>query len=105
MVLIDQRDSFVFGFSKLDVMFGRALAADVRLPYRDALKARRAVRPGDRGIDRPGRPGVETTAGAFEGDVLVVALGATSIRRPRRACWRAAATSSTASRVASPRAT
>ena len=27
VVLIDQSDGFVFGFSKLDVMFGRALPA------------------------------------------------------------------------------
>jgi sulfide:quinone oxidoreductase len=35
VVLVDQGDSFVFGLSKLDVMFGRARAADVRHAYRD----------------------------------------------------------------------
>ena len=29
VTLIDQNDSFTFGFSKLDVMFGRQTAADV----------------------------------------------------------------------------
>jgi sulfide:quinone oxidoreductase len=76
MVLVDKRDSFVFGFSKLDVMFGRAQAADVRLPYRDAVKAGvRFVQAVVESIDPVARR-VETTAGAFECDVLVVALGA-----------------------------
>jgi NADH dehydrogenase FAD-containing subunit len=38
LVLIDQADSFVFGFAKLDVMFGRQLPAAVRHPYRDIVK-------------------------------------------------------------------
>ena len=33
ITLIDQGDSFVFGFAKLDVMFGRQTADAVRLPY------------------------------------------------------------------------
>ena len=35
---IDQSEAFVFGFSKLDVMFGRAAPATVRHPYRDLVK-------------------------------------------------------------------
>ena len=31
--LIDKADAFVFGYSKLDVMFGRATLEAVRLPY------------------------------------------------------------------------
>ena len=38
IVLIDKGDAFVFGFSKLDVMFGRQMAAAVRHPYRDIVK-------------------------------------------------------------------
>ena len=38
VVLIDQADGFVFGFSKLDVMFGRTVARAVRHPYRDLVK-------------------------------------------------------------------
>ena len=35
IVLIDQSDTFTFGFAKLDVLFARATAPQVRLPYRD----------------------------------------------------------------------
>ena len=38
ITLIDKGDTFVFGFSKLDVMFGRQTPADVRHPYRDIVK-------------------------------------------------------------------
>jgi len=38
VVLIDQADGFVFGFSKLDVMFGRTGAEVVHHPYRDLVK-------------------------------------------------------------------
>jgi sulfide:quinone oxidoreductase len=76
VVLIDKGDSFVFGFSKLDVMFGRARAADVRLPYRDVVKPGvSVVQAVVESIDPDARR-VETTAGTFECDVLVVALGA-----------------------------
>ncbi len=34
VVLIDQGEGFVFGFSKLDVMFGRAPPDSVRAPVR-----------------------------------------------------------------------
>ena len=37
-MLIDKSDDFVFGFSKLEVMFGRAPAEQVRHPYRDFVK-------------------------------------------------------------------
>ena len=76
IVLIDQRDAFVFGFSKLDVMFGRALPASVRHPYRDLVKPGvRFVQATVRSID-PLVKRVETDAGAFGCDILVVALGA-----------------------------
>ena len=32
LTLIDKNDSFVFGYSKLDVMFGRKTSDSVRLP-------------------------------------------------------------------------
>src|SRR6202035_5698943 len=38
VTLIDKSDSFVFGYSKLDVMFGRTTPEAVRLPYRDIAK-------------------------------------------------------------------
>jgi sulfide:quinone oxidoreductase len=76
VVLIDKSDAFVFGFSKLDVMFGRATAEHVRHPYADIDKPGvRFVQTAIRAID-PARRSVETDAGVFDGDVLVVALGA-----------------------------
>ena len=38
ITLVDQSDAFVFGFSKLDVMFGRTVPAAVRYPYRELVK-------------------------------------------------------------------
>ena len=38
VTLIDKADSFVFGYSKLDVMFGHATPEAVRLPYREFVK-------------------------------------------------------------------
>ena len=45
--LIDQSDSFVFGYSKLDVMFGRETLDAVRHPYRDIAKPSVDVPPGE----------------------------------------------------------
>ena len=76
VVLIDQNESFVFGFSKLDVMFGRALPSAVRHPYRDFVKSGvQFVQSTVRSID-PVTKRVETDAGVFDTDLLVVALGA-----------------------------
>src|SRR5213078_483521 len=73
---IDQSDAFVFGFSKLDVMFGRSTPACVRHSYRDAVKPGVSfVQASVKSID-PVAKRVETDVGTFEGDVLVVALGA-----------------------------
>ncbi|MGH3732384.1 MAG: NAD(P)/FAD-dependent oxidoreductase [Acidimicrobiales bacterium] len=76
IVLIDQGEDFIFGFSKLDVMFGRASPAAVRHPYRDIVKPGvRFVQTTIRSID-PEHRRVETDAGPFEADIMVVALGA-----------------------------
>ena len=76
IVLIDRSEAFVFGFSKLDVMFGRRMPADVRHPYRDIVKPGvRFLQSTVRYID-PAARRVVTDTGTFEGDVLVVALGA-----------------------------
>jgi sulfide:quinone oxidoreductase len=76
IVLIDQSDAFVFGFSKLDVMFGRAVPSEVRHPYRDVVKPGVSfVQATVQSID-PVAKRVETDAGRFEGDVMVIALGA-----------------------------
>ncbi len=76
VTLVDQAEGFVFGFSKLDVMFGRRPAETVFHPYADIVKPGvRFVQTTIRGIDPDGRR-IETDAGSFEGDVMVVALGA-----------------------------
>ena len=76
IVLVDKGDAFVFGFSKLDVMFGRQLPAAVRHPYRDIVKPGvRFVQTTVRSID-PAALRTVTDAGTFDADVLVVALGA-----------------------------
>jgi sulfide:quinone oxidoreductase len=76
IVLVDKGDAFVFGFSKLDVMFGRQLPDAVRHPYRDIVKPGvRFVQTLVRSIDPAARRTV-TDAGTFDADVLVIALGA-----------------------------
>jgi sulfide:quinone oxidoreductase len=76
ILLIDKSDAFVFGFSKLDVMFGKAAPDEVRHPYASITKPGvRFVRTAIRAIDPAGRT-VQTEAGVFEGDVMVIALGA-----------------------------
>jgi len=76
LVLVDRGEGFVFGFSKLDVMFGRLLPADALHLYRDLVKPGvRFVNAAVRSIDPVARR-VETDAGTFDADVLVVALGA-----------------------------
>ena len=76
VVLIDKSDAFVFGFSKLDVMFGRQTVAAVRHPYKQIAKPGvRLVQTTVRAIDAAAKR-VTTEAGDFEADVLVVALGA-----------------------------
>jgi len=76
VTLIDKSDVFVFGFAKLDVMYGKKPIDEVRYAYGDIAK------PGVRfrqetivSIDPVERRTV-TDAGTYEADVLVVALGA-----------------------------
>ena len=38
ITLVDKNNSFVFGYSKLDVMFGCAEVSAVRLPYKNFTK-------------------------------------------------------------------
>lgn len=76
VTLIDESDAFIFGFSKLDVMFGKKESQAVRLPYRDFNK------PGVRRLTQtivaidPQNKRVTTNAERHEADFLVVALGA-----------------------------
>ena len=76
VVLIDKGEGFVFGFSKLDVMFGFTNAEHVLHRYEDVVKPGvRFVRAEVTAID-PVRRVVSTDAGSFDADILVVALGA-----------------------------
>jgi sulfide:quinone oxidoreductase len=76
VVLIDKSDAFVFGYSKLEVMFGRATRDAVRLPYRAFAKPGvRLLRETVTAIDPEARR-VTTDAAVHDADVLVVALGA-----------------------------
>jgi len=76
IALIDENDAFVFGYSKLDVMFGRKAPREVRLPYADFAKPGvRFLRETITAIDPEARR-VTTNRAVHEADVLVVALGA-----------------------------
>ena len=76
VTLIDAGDAFVFGYSKLDVMFGQTTLEAVRHPYRDIeMPGVRFVQERITAIDPEARR-VTTNAGVHEGDFLVVALGA-----------------------------
>lgn len=76
VVLIDKGEGFVFGFSKLDVMFGKLPPSTVLHPYRDLDKPGvRFVQTTIRAID-PDIKHVDTDAGSFDADILVLALGA-----------------------------
>jgi sulfide:quinone oxidoreductase len=76
VTLIDKGDAFYFGFSKLDVMFGRTTHDAVLLPYK------KFVKPGVRFLQEtissvdPVAKRVATDRGTHEADFLVVALGA-----------------------------
>ena len=76
IVLVDKSESFFFGFSKLDVMFGRRMPSDVRHPYAGiAKRGVRFVQSTVRSIDPVARR-VVTDSGTLDADILVVALGA-----------------------------
>jgi sulfide:quinone oxidoreductase len=76
LTLIDKGESFVFGFSKLDVMFGHSDPDAVRMRYADIAKpGLRVLRETVTKIDPEARV-VTTDAGTHEADVLVIALGA-----------------------------
>ena len=76
VTLIDKSDCFVFGFSKLDVMFGQSVA---RMPCAcptPAMPSRACGCSSRHHRDRPRGRRVTTEAGIFDADFLVVALGA-----------------------------
>jgi len=76
LTLIDKNDSFFFGFSKLDVMFGRKPADAVRIPYRNIIKPGVDFRQETITSIDPEARRVTTDKGMYAADILVVALGA-----------------------------
>src|SRR5438067_3485574 len=75
VVLIDKEDGFVFGFSKLDVMFGRTVADSVFHPYAQLTKpGLRFVKAEITAID-PAVRKVETTEDSFDPSIVDIALG------------------------------
>ena len=76
VTLIDKSDSFIFGFAKLQVMFGQAELAGVRSYYRDITKASVEFRQETIESIDPVAKRVVTDGGTYDADILVVALGA-----------------------------
>ena len=76
VTIIDKSDAFIFGYAKLDVMFGTATTEAVRLPYSEFVKPGVTFKQeAIQAIDPTARR-VVTDAGSYEADFLVVALGA-----------------------------
>lgn len=76
VVVIERDDSFVLGYSKLDVMFGRTTLDAVRLPYANFVKPGvRLLRETIVAID-PAKRRITTDAGVHDCEYLIVALGA-----------------------------
>lgn len=84
VTLIDKNDSFVFGYSKLDVMFGRTTLDAVSLPYREIVK--------------PGVRFLRETVTAIDPDARRVTTEA-GVMRPMSLSWRLAQTTTSMSRL------
>jgi sulfide:quinone oxidoreductase len=76
LTLIDQNDSFFFGFSKLDVMFGRKRSEAVMINYNNIAKPGVKFRREMITKIDPATRTITTQKGSYEADVLVIALGA-----------------------------
>lgn len=76
LTLIDRNDSFFFGFSKLDIMFGRKAPESVRIPYRNIVKTGVDFRQETITSIDPQTRRVTTDRGSYDADMLVIALGA-----------------------------
>ena len=76
VTLLEQNDSFSFGFSKVDILSGRKSTADVLLHYRDIAKRGVEFRQERVVSIDPEKRQVATEAASYDADILVVALGA-----------------------------
>ena len=82
VLLIDSSDGFVFGFSKLDVMFDRLAPAALRHPYRGLVgPGVRFLQTHVRSID-PIAKQVETDSGALAGGSVNVGVTSTPFKCP-----------------------
>ena len=81
LTLIDKSDSFYFGFSKLDVIFGRRSAKSVKISYDRIVKPGVKFRQESITAIDPITRRVSTQRGAYDADVLVIALGADVVER------------------------
>jgi sulfide:quinone oxidoreductase len=76
LILIDKSDFFYFGYSKLDIMFGRKSPGSVKYAYSRIQKPGVRFRQEEiRSID-PLKKQLITDKGVYLADVLVIALGA-----------------------------
>src|ERR1700743_591071 len=76
VTLIDKGEGFVFGYSKLDLMFRGRSVDEVRPPYAEFVKPGvRLLRETVTAID-PAAKRVTTDVGVHDADFLVIALGA-----------------------------
>jgi sulfide:quinone oxidoreductase len=76
LTLIDKNDTFYFGFSKFDVMFGHKTPDAVKLAYKRIAKPGVKFRQENITSIDPVAKRVTTDLATYEGDVLVIALGA-----------------------------
>ena len=76
VTIIDKSDAFIFGYSKLDVAFGRAPLDAVRFPYAKFAKPGVRLRRETITAIDPAARRVTTDVGVHDCDHLVVALGA-----------------------------
>jgi sulfide:quinone oxidoreductase len=76
VTLIDQNDSFTFGFSKLDILFGKAEASALQLRYAELARPGVEFRQERITAIDPASRRVATDGGSYDADILVVALGA-----------------------------
>ena len=76
LTLIDKNDSFYFGYSKFDVMFGHKSSDAIRIFYQNILKPGVKFKQETITSIDPVNKKVSTNSGNYEADVLVIALGA-----------------------------
>jgi sulfide:quinone oxidoreductase len=76
VTLVDQNDSFIFGFSKLEILFGRRTREELRCSYREIARPGLAYRQERVTSIDPARRQVVTDRNIYQPDILVVALGA-----------------------------